>query len=281
VRRTATAGSPASSDTGTARRPRLVATDLDGTLLRADGSLSGRSAAALRGAEEAGVHVVFVTARPARWLDGLADAVAGHGTVVCGNGAFVYEVSSRAVTEVHGFDPVVVAAIARDVRRAVPDVRFAAERAVGLWSEPDFPHDPSHDVPVDAVREPIERLGETVVGKLLARSLAMDHDDFLALVADVVGERGHVAFSGAGGLAEVSAHGVTKAAALERWAARLGIGPEEVWAFGDMPNDLPMLRWAGTGWAVANAHVEVRAAADRICGTNDEDGVARELERLL
>ena len=262
-------------------RPRLVATDLDGTLLRGDGTLSPRTVAVLRAAEDVGVHVVFVTARPPRWLDALADAVAGHGTVICGNGAFVYAVATREVTEVDGFEPAVVGAIVRDLRLAAPDVCFAAERVAGLWSEPGFPHDPAHGVPAEAVSGPIERLDGSVVGKQLARSTGLADEPFLALVEDVVGDRGHVAFSGAGGLAEVSARGVTKAAALERWAARLGIGPDEVWAFGDMPNDLPMLRWAGTGWAVANAHPDVLAASDRVCGSNEDDGVARVVAAAL
>ena len=75
--------------------------------------------------------------------------------------------------------------------------------------------------------------------------------------------------------------GVTKAVALERWSSGRGIEVHDVWAFGDMPNDVPMIRWAGVGWAVANAHEEVRAVADRVCPSNDEDGVARTLERLL
>ena len=79
----------------------------------------------------------------------------------------------------------------------------------------------------------------------------------------VVGDRAVVAFSGAGGLAEVSAKGVTKAAALAGWCAELGIDAGEVWAFGDMPNDLPMLTWAGRSFAVANAHDDVLAAAIR------------------
>ena len=100
-------------------------------------------------------------------------------------------------------------------------------------------------------------------------------------MAEVVGDRGIVAFSGAGGLAEISAPGVTKAAALESWCTDLGIGAEDVWAFGDMPNDLPMILWAGTSFAVANAHPDVVAAADHVCPSNDEDGVAQILERLL
>ena len=104
-----------------------------------------------------------------------------------------------------------------------------------------------------------------LVGKLLGRHPTMSEEEFLARVAEVVGDRGIVAYSGAGGLAEISAPGVTKAAALESWCTDLGIDAADVWAFGDMPNDLPMIVWAGTSFAVANAHPDVIAAADHVC----------------
>ena len=119
------------------------------------------------------------------------------------------------------------------------------------------------------------------MGKLLALAPEVPLEEFLATVESVVGNRGHLHFSGAHSLAEVNAIGVTKAAGLERWADRLGIAAAEAWAFGDMPNDLPMLEWAGVGWAVANAHEAVRRAADRECPSNDDDGVAQVLEQLL
>lgn len=258
-----------------------MATDLDGTLLRSDGTISERTARLLVEVEEAGVHVVFVTARPPRWLDALADVVAGHGTAICGNGAFVYAVGRREVVTVHGFAHEDVQAIARDLRAQVPAVTFAAERASGLWSEAGFPHDPSHALPPDHVERPIDELEGDLVGKLLARSRSVPEEEFLERVAAVVGERGHVAYSGAGGLAEISTRGVTKAAALERWAAELGVGPDDVWAVGDMPNDLPMLEWAGVAWAVGNAHPDVLRLATHTCASNDDDGVADILELLL
>lgn len=261
--------------------PRLIATDLDGTLLRSDGTLSRRTGAVLGAVEKAGIEVVFVTARPPRWVDELGSAVGGHGTAICGNGAFVYDVAARRVLSSSGFEHALVRDLVADLRRAVPDVAFAAERSGGLWFESAFPHDPSHVVPADAVEAPIEDLDGEAVGKLLAKSATLPDDDFLERATAVVGDRAHVAFSGAGGLAEINAAGVTKAVALERWSARLGIGAREVWAFGDMPNDVPMIRWAGVGWAVANAHPDVRAVADRLCPSNDEDGVAQALEALL
>jgi Cof subfamily protein (haloacid dehalogenase superfamily) len=261
--------------------PRLIATDLDGTLLRSDGTLSPRTGAVLAATEEAGIEVVFVTARPPRWLDELAAAVGGHGVAICGNGAFVYDVAARRVMSSNGFEHAVLQAIVADLRRAVPDVTFAAERGSGLWFEALFPHDPGHDVPHDAIQAPIDRLDDEAVGKLLPKSATLQDEDFLRKASDVVGDRAHVTYSGAGGLAEINAAGVTKAVALEQWSAGRGIGGDDVWAFGDMPNDVPMIRWAGVGWAVANAQEEVRAVADRICPSNDDDGVAVTLERLL
>jgi hydroxymethylpyrimidine pyrophosphatase-like HAD family hydrolase len=261
------------------RRPRLIATDLDGTLLRSDGTGSERTAEALRAVQSEGIRTVLVTARPPRWLDSLADLVGEGGVAICGNGAFVYDVPNRKVLSHRGIRPKAVAEIVADLRRELPGVTFAAERATGFALEDAY--ESQHPVPVDAVRGPIPTADGGVVGKLLGRHPWMSEAEFLDRVAEVVGERGIVAYSGAGGLAEISAPGVTKAAGLESWCAELGLRAADVWVFGDMPNDLPMIAWAGTSFAVANAHPDVLAAADHVCPSNDEDGVAQILERLV
>ena len=261
------------------RRPRLVATDLDGTLLRSDGTGSERTAEALRAVRSQGIRTVLVTARPPRWLDPLGDLVGDGGVAICGNGAFVYDVPNRKVLSHRGIRPEAVAEIVADLRRELPGVTFAAERTTGFALEDAY--ESQHPVPVDAVRGPIPSADAGVVGKLLGRHPSMSEAEFLERVADVVGTRGIVAYSGAGGLAEISAPGVTKAAGLESWCADLGLDAADVWAFGDMPNDLPMIAWAGTSFAVANAHPDVLAAADHVCPSNDEDGVAQVLERLV
>ncbi|WP_347354914.1 HAD family hydrolase [Intrasporangium sp.] len=259
---------------GAPDRPRLVASDLDGTLLHSDGTVSARTRAAWAAAGEAGLETVLVTARPPRWLHGLGQVVGPRGIAICGNGAFVYEVATRRMLETHCFATGVVEALVARLRAALPSVVFAAERAGGAYLAAGFP-DHRDDARARGVAHgPLAALAGEPVGKLLALAPGVPHDEFLATVEAVVGGRGHLHFSGASGLAEVNAPGVTKAVALERWAGRLGIGARDVWAFGDMPNDLPMLGWAGVGWAVANAHPDVLAAADRICPSNDADGVA-------
>ena len=260
------------------RLPRLIATDLDGTLLRDDGTVSARTAVALRAAHEAGVEVVFVTARPPRWLDDIAHAVAGHGVVLCLNGAYVYEPATRSVLSRHAIPDDVVRTLTTALRRALPSATFAAERESGFAAEHRFPH--LHPVPPDARHaHRIEDLLDGDTGKLLARCDLPD-EELVARVAQVLDGRAVVADSGAPGLAEITGAGVTKGAALARWTAERGIDAADVWAFGDMPNDLPMLAWAGQSFAVATAHPAVLAAADRICPSNQEDGVASVIEAL-
>jgi hydroxymethylpyrimidine pyrophosphatase-like HAD family hydrolase len=116
---------------------------------------------------------------------------------------------------------------------------------------------------------------------MLARCDGVPAEHFHKVVMEVVGDRAVVSYSGATGLAEISAAGVTKAAALGEWCRTQGIDPADVFAFGDMPNDLPMLTWAGQSFGVANAHPDVLAMVDEVCASNDDDGVARVLEATI
>jgi HAD superfamily hydrolase (TIGR01484 family) len=253
-------------------RPRLVATDLDGTLLRTDGTVSAWTVEVLRGVERAGVQVVVVTARPPYWMHDLLDVIGEHGLAICANGAFVYDVVGRRVRSERTLSRAAVAEIVADLRRAIPGITFAVERRDGPGREPAFVE--RHPVPPGSPVAALEQLLDPLPGKLLARHEEIGPEEFIAAVARVIGDRAVVAHSGAGGLAEISAMGVTKAAALTDWCIEHGIDATEVWAFGDMPNDVPMLAWAGRSYAVANAHPDAAAAASHRCPSNDDDGVA-------
>jgi HAD superfamily hydrolase (TIGR01484 family) len=260
--------------------PRLIATDLDGTLLRPDGSVSERTRRALSRLAEADIDLVFVTARPPRWVAHLADLAGAHGTVICANGAFVYDVSRCTVIEAHGMPPATAVAIAADLRRALPGIGFAAELADGVLREREYPELHPETVPPGGAYGSLDSIDQPV-GKLLARSLEVPEEEFLMVVGQIVGPRGQMTYSGSGGLAEIGPPGVTKASALMDWCTSRGISGSDVWAFGDMPNDLPMLAWAGVSFAVANAHPDVRAAARNSCPSNADDGVASIIESLI
>ncbi|HEY2273010.1 MAG TPA: HAD family hydrolase [Jatrophihabitantaceae bacterium] len=268
---------------------RLLATDLDGTLLRADGSVSPRTTAALRAAEHAGLLVVFVTGRPPRWLDPVADATGHLGVAVGANGAVIYDLKSEQVVNSHPLDPAEVLAIADEIRGEFPDVDFAVEFVDSFAAEPGYVHDwvvnPERDrrgnlLPPPPVGELRSIVGEPVL-KLLAKDHGADVDRFRTEIDGLLGDRASVTHSSSIGLLEIGAPGVTKATGLAEVAGSHGIDRDEVVAIGDMPNDIAMLHWAGTSYAVANAHPDAQAAAGSIVGSNEDDAVAIVLEELL
>lgn len=261
-------------------RPQVVASDCDGTLLRSDGSVSPRTREVLAALEADGVAVVLVTARPPRWMDELADVVGGHGVALCGNGAFTYEVASRRVTAHRLIDAGVVAELLADLRRELPDARLATEGLSGFAREPGF-FRASGRVDGEFLVGTLAEIGAHAAGKVLVRHEGLELDELRATVAQVVGQRAEVSHSGTPGLAEIAAAGVSKGLALADWCGERGVHSSDVWAFGDMPNDIPMLARVGHAVAVGNAHADVLAVADEVTATNDEDGVAVVLERLL
>ena len=258
---------------------RLVATDLDGTLLHSDGTVTARTRAALRAVEDLGVVVVFVTGRPIRWMEPLWEHVGGHGLAICSNGGIVYDVGARAVREARAIPPVTVLEVARRLRRQTPGTGFALERTDGFAKEPQFM--PRHVPPDDLEVGPLESLVDDRVVKLLARHEEADPEQFWAAAEAAVGDLVTTTWSSSSALVEMSAAGVTKASTLAVLCKELGVSAGEVVAFGDMPNDLPMLAWAGTSYAMADAHPSVLELAGQTAPGHDDDGVAVVLEELF
>jgi Cof subfamily protein (haloacid dehalogenase superfamily) len=280
----------AAQSAGRAAEPvRLVATDIDGTLLRSDGTVSDRTRAALHAAADAGLLVAFVTGRPPRWLDVLVEQTGHLGVAVGANGAVIYDMGSEEILAAHLLDQRLMLDIGRELRAAFPRVQFAVEYGRGFAGEPGYVHDWAINPPYDRRGVPIapprvgsfEEITDEPGVKLLAKDRQVDADRFMADAIRLIGDRATVTHSSSFGLLEISAPGVTKATGLAEVASAHGIPAAEVVAIGDMPNDLPMLQWAGRSYAVANAHPEVRAVADEVVASNDEDAVARLIESLL
>jgi Cof subfamily protein (haloacid dehalogenase superfamily) len=260
---------------------RLIATDLDGTLLRSDGSVSKRSVDALRAAEEAGIVVVVATGRPPRWVHPVAERLEHTGLAICANGAVVVDLHSERILETRPMSRAAVLKVAEIVRDAVPGVAFAVETTSRGFGQEAGYHARLDDFRNEPWVAPIEDLAADDVVKLLVRHEEMDPDELLGLARGLVGDVAELTHSSTSALLEVSAAGVTKASTLARVAEGHDIEPAEVVVFGDMPNDLPMLAWAGAGYAMANAHPDVLASAERFAPANDEDGVAQVIEDLV
>ena len=264
--------------------PRLIATDLDGTLLHRDRTVSARTSAALAAATAEGWHVVLVTGRPIRWLQQVYAHLDAPVPAVCANGAVVYDPVEDIVLRADPLAPDLLAEVARRLRAEVPGISLAVEVTDGreMRHEATYPINWDHDHDAIKLVDAPEELLSAPAVKLLARAAEkQDPDVFVRVVSGALAGLAEATHSSYSGLVEISAAGVTKAAGLAWLCSRYGVRPPEVIAFGDMPNDLPMLAWAGRAVAVANAHSAVLEVADEVTLSNEEDGVAAYLEKLL
>lgn len=263
------------------RTVRLVATDLDGTLLRDDQSVSERTRRALEAAQGVGITVVLVTGRPPRFVQPLAPELGVSGPAICCNGALLYDPLTNAVLAHAPMTSEAARAVVMRMRAASPGVGFAIERELRYGCDQTYRQlgggrlRPEDDEVADALT-----LCAQDVTKLIVRHPTLGSHDFYPQARSLASDIAAVTISGPH-IVELNALGVDKAAMLARLCARLAIAPAQVMAFGDMPNDAPMLAWAGRGVAVANAHPEARAAADEHTASNMEDGVAQALEQLM
>ncbi len=265
-----------------APRVRLVATDLDGTLLREDGTISARTVAAIRLVQRAGVVVVLVTARNWRSVIAIGEQAGVTGLAVCSNGAVVYDLARRQVHRAAATDSVSL----RRFLAACEEVGgccFGWETAIGAFRTPAYHELAQPDTGLvrrylDAIEIRDHFDPEHEVTKLVVRHATLGIEELLgALLPYAKG----VSLTVSGGrFVEVGPEGMSKATALAALCADLGIDASMVVAVGDHHNDLPMLQWAGRGVAMRNSQPSVLAAIPEHTDSNEEDGLALVLERL-
>ena len=263
-------------------KPALVASDVDGTILGTNEQVSDHTAAVVGRVLADGTPFALVTGRPPRWVPRIAQALGSTGYAVCANGAVLYHVGEDRVVWQRGISPVRLSDLASALDTAIPGCAVAAER-VGeraadvetFLAEEGYLHawPDQHDVASRA-----EVLGHPAI-KLLVRHTGMTSGEMVAAATEVLAGEFAITFSTNAGLIEVSERDVTKATGLADVCERLGVAAQDVIAFGDMPNDIPMLRWVGHGVAMANAHPDLLEVADEVTASNDQDGVAQVLER--
>lgn len=266
-------------------KPALIACDVDGTLLDETETISPRTRDAVRAAVAAGTQFVVATGRPPRWIRPVVDALGFAPTTVCANGAVLYDPATDRVLSARTLAVDTLAELAELASRAIPGAGLAVER-IGERAHdtatPQFISSPGYEhawLNPDNTEVSIEDLLSAPAIKLLIRKAGARSADMAAELAKHVGIQGDITYSTDNGLVEIVPLGISKASGVEEIAKPRGITADEVIAFGDMPNDLPMLRWAGHGVAMGNAHPEVLAAADEVTAPNTDDGVGRVLER--
>lgn len=263
---------------------RLVACDVDGTLLSGDSSrpISDRTRGALDLAREAGIVVVLVSARAPRsikWVAGLGGIT---GIAICMNGALVYDLDEDAVVKVWPLDASTVRDVVVRIREELPGVTFHWEKETGFGREPEYEALArplrDHEIPMRVVCDILEE--SEPIAKLIARHVDYDSSSLAHRLDGPLDDTVLVTISDPT-FVEITASSVTKASALAWVCERLSVLPEQVIAFGDMTNDIPMLSWSGYAVAVGNAHEALKEVADEVAPSNTVDGVAAVLERLL
>jgi len=258
---------------------RLIATDLDGTLLRSDGSLSPRVRRSLLAASEAGIEVVPATGRP---LVVARDVIAQLDFVhhwIFANGSVTWHQGREQTIRGFFLDHDLARRLIIELRVVFPNAGFAVELEDTAVFEPGFEQivpilpdlDPSSDV-LDNLTRPVQ--------KVLIFDQDQDLDQLFAGVSAVVGDRAVPCYSGLAFI-ELAASLVTKATALELLATDLGFQQREVAAFGDNHNDISMLTWAGRSYAMANATDDAKQAAGIVIGHNDDDAIAEQIDALI
>ncbi len=261
---------------------RVVATDLDGTLVGRDHSVSDRNRRALAACRAAGVEVLFVTGRPLRWMAPVVEATGIAGTAICANGAAVYDLATQELLDHHPVDTESVLPVVERLRAALGSIAVALETPAGAVAEHGYAT--SWDADRRMPRGDLTQLlvDHPTVLKVLVRGEGPSSDEMLAVARELLDGSLTATHSNAGGsLLELSAGGVSKARTLAGVIERLGLTAGDVVAFGDQPNDVEMLTWAGRGVAMGDGHPEALAVADEIAPPLSEDGVAQVIERLL
>ena len=261
--------------------PGLVAFDIDGTLLRSDGSLSNRVRQAVRAVKSRGCAVVLATGRPWKQVAALADELAAVDYCVCLNGATVFQ-SDGSLFGMSTIPEELKIEGAQIARNRFPDIALAADMADGrhIWDE-HFIHDFPSDFEINPVRVP-DALA-AVDGPVLTWLLDCKEVDPGEVISDLTGLLPDAIEVRPSGLEtpEIVKAGVTKGSGLNSVAQKMGINPAESWSFGDGLNDIEMFQWAGRSFAMGNSHPKLLSLADQVVPSHDDDGIAVALEVLL
>jgi Cof subfamily protein (haloacid dehalogenase superfamily) len=266
----------------TGKRPKLIATDLDGTIVAHYGFISDRTKIAFAAAHAAGIHIYFITGRPIRWMKEIKENF-NFGLGICGNGALLYDFINEKVLEEWSFSVEAQLETVKRLRQVIPPVSFATEIGEHFLREKKYV--PRWDIGEDNVGvDLIEEVITAPALKMLARCSdgEFSSDEMLALASKALEGIATVTHSNStDSLLEISAMGVSKGATLSKVAGRLGLTADDCVTFGDNPNDFSMLSWASRSWAMADGHPDLMKYAKFQTDPHQEDGVAKVIEQLL
>lgn len=260
-------------------RPALVATDLDGTFLGSEGLAHPGNLEAAHAITDAGIEFVVATGRPRRSLEQLLPLQRLDPIVICSNGASIGRLAAAEPEIIHPISPDVIAEFAAGLPKDL-DVTYAVEFVHEWGHDANFPRIVDRDAVIAPLAELVQR---DPVLKLLVHTRHANTEDLAVVVTEAAGEGLTCTFSWSAdhGTVEISAPGVNKGAALAEVIAELGLDPSQCAAFGDMPNDLDMLRLVGWPFVMAGSHPTMFEHGFTVIGHHHEGAVGEQLRSYL
>lgn len=257
-------------------RPRLVALDVDGTLVDGSNVMTAAVRDAVRAIRDAGIEVAITTGRAIPGVMNTAGLLGfDDGYAIASNGAIVISYDPVEVLHSVTFD---ASEAVHRVLEHVPDALVAVEEiGVGYRLNKPFP---DGEINGQMVVEDVESLIAEPVTRVVIRAPDHSPEEFAKLVDDL-GLADTNYYIGYTAWLDLAPEGVSKASGLTYLCDRLGIAPADVLAVGDGNNDVEMLIWAGRGVSMGQAPESLKVVADHITGTIAEDGLATELLRYL
>lgn len=257
----------------------LIAVDLDGTLLGRDSQVSTRTADSIAQAKQAGYIIVAITGRSWRTCIERLKVTPAIEYVVCANGAYAFDAIAAEVHWSRPLDAVACLDVMRKIRAQFPAVGFGWESSSGFSYEKAFLKQSDDPATLEHGGKG-GVLGQSNLYKLLIREPNMPVEEFANAINELAANVLEASTSGAPFL-DATAVNVNKAFGISAAADHYAVDKQDVIAFGDNLNDIPMLNWAGTAVAMGNAHPEVLSVADAMTVSNARDGVAVYIDKLL
>ena len=264
------------------KRPKLIATDLDGTIVSHKGVISQRTIDVFTRARDLGVHVFFVTGRPPRWMGEIREAF-GFGEAICCNGAMLYDLMNDVVLEEWMISVDEQLEVVRRMRIAMPEMSFAVESNDHYHRE--IAYIPKWDAGLDNVgASKIEDVINRPALKILGRcsNHEFTSDEMVEVAHRELSDLVTVTHSTSrDSLIEISALNISKGTTLAMIAKRLELTAEDCVSFGDNPNDFSMLQWAARSYAMSDGHPDAPSFAKGVAEPCTDDGVAMVIDDLL
>jgi HAD superfamily hydrolase (TIGR01484 family) len=241
---------------------KLIALDLDGTLLNKQREISEENVKWIKAAAKAGMKVTLATGRPIRDVVGYAAQLGIDCPLVVNNGSEVWKTSEVIHSRLE-LAPSLIIGLFELLQSYGDELDFWAHTVGGKIDKTNIPAEPAD---VQWLQFAFRSGNAVVLQEIRDRLASWDAFEL---------SNSHITNI------ECNAFGVNKASGLREVCSLIGIGMSQVIAIGDSLNDIPMIRAAGLGIAMGNAQQSVKEAADLIAPGNDEDGVARMIERHL